>query len=304
MKTQKLFAIVLTALLIAGLFTGCGGASVGTADKEFAQNGAYDDAADMAPGEPGLSGSTTGAEAITPQNQKLIRTLYLDAETEDMDALLSEINARIAELEGYVESKEVYNGSSYSSRRYRNASLTIRIPAPKLDDFVNQVSQVSNITSQRETTEDVTLTYVAIQSRITALETEQTRLLELLAQAETMEDLLMIESRLTDVRAELEEITSQMRVYDNLIDYGTIYLDLSEVVEYTEPEPESGWQRMAKGFVNSLKGLGNGLKEFFIFLVISIPYLVLIAVIITVIVLLSRRARKKRRQKKQIPPVE
>lgn len=299
MKTQRFLAILLCALLVASLFTGCGGAAStnGYVGKE-SYDAAVDDMA-MAPGEPGLSTSTTSAETITPQNQKLIRTLYLDAETEDMDTLLSEIDARIAELEGYVETKEIYNGSSYASHRYRRASLTIRIPAPKLDDFVNQVAQVSNITSQRETTEDVTLTYVAIQSRITALETEQTRLLELLAQAENMEDLLMIESRLTEVRAELEEITSQLRVYDNLIDYGTIHLDLREVVEYTEPEPDNGWQRMGKGFINSLKGLGNGLKEFFIFLVISIPYLVLIAAVVTVIVLVTRNARKKRRQKRQ-----
>lgn len=297
MKIRKYLTCILCVLLLASLLAGCGGAS---ASDNYIGKEEYDSAGDvMTPEDPGLSGITT-SESVTPQNQKLIRTLYLEAETENMDTLLTQIDDRITELEGYVEAKEIYNGSTYASHRYRRASMTIRIPAPQLYAFADHVSQISNITSERETTDDITLTYVATQSRITALETEQTRLLELLAQAETMEDLLMIESRLTEVRAELEEITSQLRVYDNLVDYATIHLELQEVVEYTEPTPESGWARMGKGFLESLKGLGNGLKEFFIFLVVSVPYLIFFAAVVTVIVLVIRRIRKKRRKAKEI----
>ena len=246
--------------------------------------------------------SASGETAIDTQNQKLIRTVYMDAETEDMDALLSQVQARINELGGYVEAREVYNGSMYNSTRYRNANLTVRIPADKLNAFVDHVSQVSNITSSQETVDDVTLQYVAIESRIKALETEQQTLLDLMAKAETMSDLLTIESRLTEVRYELENINSQLRVYDNKINYATIHLDISEVVEYTEPEPENGWQRMGKGFVKSVKGVGNGLKEFFIWLVAAIPYLLLIGMIGAGIFLIIwgsiRRGRKKRAAKK------
>ena len=66
-------------------------------------------------------------------------------------------------------------------------------------------------------TENVTLQYVSTESRVKALETEQTRLLELLENAETMEDLLTIEARLTDVRWELENYASQLRVLDNQV---------------------------------------------------------------------------------------
>lgn len=305
MKMRRILAMLMICLLAAGLFAGCGAATMdnGAVKDYYAE--APEAAMDMEYGYISDSiSSASGTESeITAQNQKLIRTIYMDAETEDMDILLSQVEARISELGGYVEGREIYNGSMYSSSRYRNASLTIRIPADKLDAFVDHVAEVSNITSNRETTEDVTLQYVAIESRIAALETEQARLLELLAKAENMEDLLTIESRLTDVRTELEQVTSQLRVYDNLVDYGTIYLDVEEVVEYTEPEPENAWQRMGKGFVKSLKGVGNGLKEFFIWLVAAIPYLLLIGGIgfgIFMIIWGSvRRKRKKRAQQKK-----
>ena len=307
MKIRKLLAILMIVLLMISLLVGCGAAPM-----ENAAGGGKYESADMVTPEAespnyGLNsstGSTADSTAVTPQNQKLIRTVYMDAETEDMDVLLSQVEERIVELGGYVEAREIYNGSMYSSTRYRNASLTIRIPADRLDEFINHVSEVSNITSNREETDDVTLQYVAIESRIKALETEEARLLELLAQAENMNDLLIIESRLTEVRTELENITSQLRTFDNKINYGTIYLDITEVVEYSEPEPENGWQRMGKGFVKSLKGVGNGLKEFFIWLVGATPYLLLIGgigFVIFIIIFSSVRKKQKRRaaQKKE-----
>ena len=308
MKIRKLLALLLTLLLIAGLFVGCGSAAMDSAgntmdypveapeamapDYNYGANGKLDM-------ESGITDSAAGATdtTVTPQNQKLIRTIRLNAETEDMDILLSQVENRVAELGGYVEAREIYNGSMYNSKRYRNASLTIRIPAAKLDSFVDHVGQVSNITNNVETTDDVTLQYVSIESRIKALQIEEERLLELLAQADNMSDLLTIESRLTDVRYELENITSQLRVLENKVNYGTIHLDVSEVVEYTEPEPENGWQRMGKGFVNSLKGLGNGLKEFFIWLVTALPYLVLIGGIVVAVIFIIRGSVRRKRRK-------
>lgn len=292
MKLKRYLALAVSILLIVTLFAGCG------ASKMSAGSAGGD------PGlaEDGLNDSAGTAGSITPQNQKLIRTLYLYAETENMDDLLAKIEAQVAQLEGYVEARQVHNGSAYSTSRYRYASLTIRIPAEKLDGFVGQVSENSNIISNRETTEDVTLNYVATESRITALKTEEARLLELLAQAQTMEDLLLIEARLTEVRTELEEVTSQLRLYDNLVSYGTIHLELEEVAQYTEPEPETVWERIGTGFMNSLKGLGNGLTELFIFLIVSLPYLVLIGAIVVVAVLLYRRRKKKEAQDAPPPP--
>lgn len=300
MKIRKLLALLLTILLVAGMFAGCGAATMDNAAGGILDYAEAPEA--VAPDyNYGLSDSVgkvdTESTAVTPQNQKLIRKIYLDAETEDMDALLSQVEKRINELGGYVEAREVYNGSMYSSTRYRNAYLTIRIPAQNLDSFVEHVSEVSNITNNRETSDDVTLQYVAIESRISALETERDRLMELLEQAQDMSDLLMIEARLTEVLAELESVNSQLRVYDNQINYGTIYLDVNEVVEYTEPEPENGWQRMGSGFVKSLKGLWTGIKEVAIFLVSALPYLALIAGIALAIVLIIRGSVRRKRRK-------
>ncbi len=58
---------------------------------------------------------------------------------------------------------------------------------------------------------------------------------------------------------------------------------------------------MAEVFVNSLKNVGNGFKEFGIWIVVHIPYLVVWAAVIFAIVMfikwLIRRAKKKKAKK-------
>lgn len=299
MKMKKYVSLLLCALLLMGLFTGCGSGS-----KAMTSAASYDMAvAEEAPAARNAAGGTltdSGASGSTvlPQSRKWIVTVYLSAETEDLDALTAALDETIAALNGYVEDQNVYNGSTYSSRRHRSASLTVRIPAEDVDQFTQQVAGIANVVSKETNRQDVTLSYVATESRMTALQTEEARLLELMAQAETMSDLLEIEARLTDVRYELESVTSQLRLYDNQIDYATIYLSLSEVQEYTPVEEPTLWERISSGFLSSLKGLGSGLLDLMVWLIVSSPYLVVMAVIALIVVLLAKRARKHRKAKK------
>jgi len=299
MKLTKLLAILLAVSL---LLAGCGAESNGAMGSAVAdgQYGRYDTSYED-PQEAGLTKDTETGNTTMPVNQKLIRKIWLEAETEDMNGLLSSVEERIEALSGYVEARQVRNGSAYSGKRYRYAELTIRIPAQQLDAFVDSVKEHSNITDARETTDDVTLSYVEQESRVVALETEQTRLLELLAKAESMEDILKIESRLTEIRGQLEKVKSQLRVYDNQINYGTVYLNITEVTEYTPvTEPETLWERMGAGLSESWKDMLSGMSDFLVFLVAALPHLLPWGIVAAAVILIIR-AKKKKKEKKNHP---
>lgn len=307
MNARKLLALTMTVLLLAALFTGCGAATEDLKEDSIVSNG-YAPEAEMDMGATGGSGALTDSaekpQSMTPQNQKLIRKIWLEAETEEMDTLLTSVESRVTELGGYVENREVHNGSKHSGYTHRYASLTIRIPADKLDGFVTDVSKQANIVSNRESADDITLSYVATESRMKTLETEQTRLLELLSAAKDMKEILQIEERLMDVRSELEQVTSQLRVMDNQVNYGTVYLNLDEVREYTEieEEPEGFFARIGKGFMKSLKNVGIFCRELVIFLIVAIPYLlplVVIPTIVVIVIVLIIRSIRKCHKKKQ-----
>lgn len=292
---KKFFALTLAVLMVAGLLSGCGGSSDSTTEMAMPQEEAMDSAA--ANGMIyGASNSITDSAVTT--DQKLIKTVRMDVETEDLEALLPQLNEKIGSLGGYIEEQELYNGSSQSSYRYRSASLTVRIPAENLNGFVEDVKGYSNVVTYNESTENVTLTYVSTESRMKALEVEQERLLELLSKAETMADLLEIEARLTDVRYELESVTSQLRVLSNQVDYATVHLYISQVKVYTETEPQTVWQRIGSGFKENLQDIGEDLTDFFVWVVTYSPQLLFWAAVIAVVVVVIRHKTAKKKVSK------
>ena len=292
---KKTFSLLLALLLVMSILTGCGGSSNQSAMAYDAVEVKEAPAAEMQmAGGNSLTTADTGGSTALPESRKWIITVDMSAETEDLDAMMAALDEKITSLNGYVEDQSIHNGSTYSSRRYRSAYLTIRIPAGDVDSFTEEVSGLSNVVSSNKSLEDVTLSYVATESRVAALETEQTRLLELMEQAETMADLLEIEARLTDVRYELESVTSQLRLYDNQIDYATIHLDIEEVQEYTPVEEPTLWERISGGFTDSLEGLGDGLLDILVWVLANSPYLVVYGILAVVAIVLVKKLKKRK----------
>lgn len=306
MRKKALLFGVLTAICLAG----CGSGSAAydsKAEVNSMSSGSWDNSVPEAVvGEESGYDTTAGempAEENVRAGRKLIRTANLEVETMDYDGLLAYVQEKTKELGGYVESMNAYNGSAYERYTYsgsgycndRTASLTLRIPSDRLDDFLTKVEENGNITSRSEREQDVTLSYVDLESHKKVLLTEQDRLLVLLGQAETMEDIITLESRLSDIRYQIESMESQLRTYDNQIEYSTVYLNVTEVVELTpvQTKEQTAWERIGEGFMHSLKSIGNGIKEFFISFVIVLPYLVLIAVIVLIIVAIVLFSVKK-----------
>ena len=291
---KKVLILLLCAAL---LLSGCGAGKSSYAANEKAYPAETAAAYDTGSYDAASGDSGSGAEL--PQGRKFIITMNVDAETDDLDSALNRLNTALAEVSGYIQDQNIYNGSAYySGRRYRSASLTVRIPAERVDEFTEEMSGIANVVSTNLSREDITLSYVATESRVKALQTEEARLLELMEQAQTMSDLLEIEERLTEVRYELENYTSTLRLYDNQVDYATLDLTLREVAKFTPPEKQGFWEKVTSGLADSIVDLGQGLVDVTAWVLIELPYLVLVGLLGWLVVLLTRRSIKKRRAKK------
>lgn len=312
MKKRNL-GIMIAVIISCVMISGCGssGALSMSSDKSEASYdtgggvyASYDMAAadnsEAAASEeaPMESGAEILEENTKAVERKLIKTVDLSVETEEYDDLLANLDKQIAALGGYIEYQNQYNGSYYSSyQETRNAYMQIRIPVESLDEFVLKVGEWTNITNKEERVEDVTLQYVDLESRKKALITEQERLLELLEQAESVEDIISIEQRLSDVRYELESMESQLRTLNNQIDYSTINLSIQEVRRLTPTQEKSVWDKIRNGFIKTIYNIGDDIESGFIWFVINIPYFIIWIVIIIIAFVVFRRFRNRKRMK-------
>ena len=303
MKVRKWISVLLLLLLLLSL-TACGGTAKSEAvmDNGYASQESPKAEADY---EYGIVTDTAqSAAASLPTDRKLIRTVRMEAETENLTDLLTALEEKLTALNGYVQAREVYNGSTYSDRRYRHADMTLRIPAESLNSFVSHVEENANVVTSNETIDDVTNQYVDTESHIKAVEIEQERLLDLLSKAQTMEDILTIEKRLTSVRYELENYVSQLRSLDNQVTYATVHLYITEVQEYTpivEKEP-TVWERIRDGFAGSIEEITEGAQEAFIWFIVNSPFLVVWALLIAAAVAVLHKRFKKRPVKSHPKP--
>ncbi len=246
-------------------------------------------------------------ENVDASGRKLIKTVNIDAETEHYDTLIANLAAQISELGGYIEYQNEYNGSRFyeeidpaatgGGSRNRSADWNIRIPEQRLDEFVVFVDGESNIISKTEQVEDVTLQYVDLESHKNALVTEQKRLLELLEKAETVEDIISIEQRLSEVRYELENMESQLRVMDNKIDYSTVRLSIQEVKREVRVSENSVFDRIRNGFIGNMDNLKNCIVNIFVWFVVNIVNIIICAAVIIVVVMLIKKFIRKKKNK-------
>lgn len=306
MKRKSLMVLITSMALVLGA---CGGSydkseSVSTSqsmdmaeDAGLSYNGyeeeyTAEDTADMKDGA--TEGSSISKDAGTSEySQKLIRNYSYSFETTDFDKSISFIEEQVTKYKGYIESSDTYGSSRKSS------NMTIRIPEKNANAFINETGQIGEVIQKSESTEDITLKYYDTKSRLESLKTQHARILELLEKAETLEDVVSLEEHLSDIEYQIDSYGSQIKVYDNLVNYVTINIDIREVSQIQVVEEDTFWAKITKGFSRNTEDVLAGVIAFIVFLVTSIPYFVVIGIFVGVITAIVKMIGKKNRKRKE-----
>ena len=321
---KKKLAILLTVLLLASLLAGCGSSARNSAAADTAAvastpmaasegqaaggssmwsmaNGAeYDYPADNSapapePAAAPASGELQPLAGNVPENAKLIYTADINLQTTEFDEATAGLSQLVSTLGGYFENSSVNNFSSY-----RYGSYTVRVPAKNFDAFCSQVGQLCQMTYISRSAEDVSESYYDLESRLATQQTKLERLQELLAKAESMEDIITIESAISETELNIEWLTGDLRHYDSLVGYSTVYISLDEVYRLDEVEqPAIGFgAKMAAALKSGCSSFVWGLQNFLLGVAYNwvgwLIFLVIAAVAVVVIVRVARRRRKKR----------
>ena len=320
MKNRSILAILLAALLALTIFTGCAastnsmaadsapqtpGASYNSkSEPAAAEEFAYDTVATT---EAGGSAAETPEpdDSVADYTAKIIYTASVSIETTEFDKAVAALENQVQKIGGFVESSNVtgdtqYNADGTTTVVNRWAYYTVRIPCDHFESFLHETEGFGNVTSTSRDAQNVTSAYTDYEARLSSLNTQEERLLDMLAKSEDVETLIALEQRLSDVRYEIESIERNLRNYDMQIKYSTVNLDLREVEVYTPTVPvrRTFGQKLADSLSDGWNGFTRGIQNVILGLASALPALILLAVITAAVIVCIKKARKKRKAKK------
>lgn len=296
MKRTRMLAILMTVLLLSG----CGGGSakmeaaapMAEAPMEMPQT---ESAADMAlPMAPEYTVSAGAGESIYQRaDAKLIRRCSIDLQTTEFDEAINALYALVEAQGGYFENSSVYGGGYYNANARRTGEYVVRIPAERYNAFRSGVGELGYVNFSNESTEDIGEQYYDTEARLKTLRTKQERLLMLLEKAETMEDIIELESALGDVEYEIERNSSTLNRYDGLVNFATFNININEVVRVEEKtgQADSLGDRMSAGFRSGLEDVKESAEDFMVWVSYNAIGLTVLGVVIVSVIFLFRRKK-------------
>lgn len=268
MKTS----IFLAALLLTAVFSGCLGATRKAGEAYYP---APDASVAMSEGravgfQENLDKKAYAtAPATLPMERKIIKTARLNIEVQDFEAAAGDVERLAQASEGFVSTSNSY----VTDTGHKRGTVTIRVPAEGFLNAVEEIKKLGKVKSTSSSGQDMTEEYVDLDARLRTLEKQEGRLLEILENASTVEDLLKVEGHLGRVRGEIERITGRLRYLDNMVDLSTITVDMFE------PEPITHSWGLRDSLSSSVKGFIGTTNFLIVFAGNVMPAVIMLALL-------------------------
>lgn len=314
MKRIVRISALLVALLMLLSLCGCGSSnhssqSYTSAREEGAYDASYDyegyAAAEMAADAsygfapvpvPNAAGSGSKEGDVPAEDpEKIIYAADVTVETTTFDETVAGVTELVSRYDGWIESSSI-SGSNYYQKAKgtastRDASYTLRIPSRRFNELMESLSALGNIPYSHIYTENVTSQYVDTQARLKAYQTQEARLLEMMELAESVEDVIIIEDRLTELRYRIESLQSTLNNWDRRVSYSTVSLTVKEVREYTPEvkEEPSYWEELKDALKQGFRNAGQMVKDLLVFLIEILPVLIILIPVIWLLVWIVKK---------------
>ncbi|MCL2078983.1 MAG: DUF4349 domain-containing protein [Oscillospiraceae bacterium] len=328
-KISALLALTFAMAFAATALTGCGSADMVNPESSYERrNMSGSDTGDMAPGgavlasKADISGDFSDAylyaapdagsygagfgDVIAPVteglSEKIIYSYYAQIETLKFDETITNVGNLITAHGAFVESSNIrgnnYETTYYGGASYRSAYFAIRVPVDQLNAITSRLETLGNIVYQNSNAENITSQFIDTETRLKTLLVQEERLLDMLSKAEDIPDLIAIEERISDVRYQIERLTATLNNWQRQVDYSTLTINIQEVEEYTEPPKpvdRTYWEQMADGIRDTLNSIGRFFMNLLMWIVVSAPTLLILALIAIVLFVAVRGKLRKRK---------
>lgn len=331
---KRLAACFLTISLLCTLLlsiTSCG-SKMNALPGEPMSNDTFHDAASSAPGDFDNNGYAFGTKnasfsyntdsekeeiyfqtaegqeesktAAAQTQRKIIYSSYYNIQTTQFEEAVAALDALCEKYGAYYERSDTYGNAEYGNR---NGSYSIRVPVESYKAFRSEAGNIGTVVHSTENNEDVSEKYFDTEARLSSAKLREERLLDILSKAESLDNVLLLESELADVRYEIESLSGSLRRYDSLISYSTVNIDLEEVMKpvTVQTMPKTFGERLAQSVSGGFRDFGNNMENFIVSVSYDLPGILLCIVVLLILIFVVKAVVKKIRKKLKasaVPP--
>jgi hypothetical protein len=217
------------------------------------------------------------------QDRDIVTTGSLDLTVSDVGGSADKLIELATSLGGRVDDRTQSTGPGHT----RTATLTVRIPSAKVDEFLDGAQRLGEASSLTVRHDDVTSQRVDLDARVKALQASVDRLTTLMKAAATTADLLEAEKELTSRQADLDSLRAQRAQLGEQTSYATLTVSLASEFE----APSAGFVASVRHGWHALLSFTHGLISITGFL---LPWLPVIAALAGLLVVARRRTRRRR----------
>jgi hypothetical protein len=274
MKRIPLVAIASVATIL--LLAGCSSSSGSSSPAEGAR---------PAPASPQQDRSAPGAaedgSVQAEGDAQVITTGWVSISVSDPITAGAEAVEVVESHGGHIDNRSEQAGTGSQSA---SAQLTIRVPEDELTQTLDELKKLGTAESVSITSTDVTAQTTDLDARITAMQGSVDRLLDLMAAATDIDDLIVLESAISTRQADLDSLKSQRDLLGDQVAYSTIDVQLFAAGSVPVGGPKDFWGGLVVGW-NSLLAAFNGS---FVALGVALPWLLVLAVLAGIAVVIFR----------------
>lgn len=311
-KIMKKFKLPVALSLILVLFAFIAACSASPSMEEQPADGGYAAETTIYNGSNGgtdksLTGTeNAGVKDSAGQEQKVVTTGQISMETLGFEKTVSDLVSLVSEFKGYYqyssESGFTQTKEGYSIRP-RTGNYVIRIPSKDFLAFSDRLSDIGNITYKALGKEDITLQYTDTVSRLNSLKLQEQRIIAILAKATVLTDVLELENKLSQLRYEIENLTSSKMVMDSRVSLSTLTIDVKEVSSLSETIglPKTLGEKIAARFTSSIEWLRKLGESFLIFIIGDFIQIVIFVLVVIAVIFWFRHIYKKRKEATSTP---
>lgn len=184
---------------------------------------------------------------------KIIKTANVSMEVVDYAKSKKQIDSIIVASKAYVTSE----GFQQSDLQLGN-NMEIKVPATGFNSLLKSLTTVAKrVDYQNIYTQDVTEEYIDVKTRMENKRKVEKTYLDLLRKTSNIEDILKIENKLGEIRAEIESAEGRMKYIDHQVNLSTIslYFYQKQEFKYTPDEMPSFWQKVKEALHAGWKGI-------------------------------------------------